>query len=54
MLSNAAVIHDVLVDYICVEAPKGYCEALQPAIFYSFRRYCDQANFVENPIAHAR
>ena len=36
--SNKAVKHDVFGDYIiCVEASKGYGEALQPAKFDCFR-----------------
>ena len=38
ILSNKAVKHDVLGDYIiCVEASKGYVEALRPAKFDCFR-----------------
>ena len=38
ILSNEAVKHDVLGDYIiCVEASKDYGEALRPAKFDCFR-----------------
>ena len=49
-------MHDVLEDHIfCVEASKGYGEALRPNILLvSEHSARDQVNFVKNSIGHAR